>query len=203
VATESDAARDRVLAARADLSKQLEVLEASVREAVDIPAKIRRSPAKVAAVVGGIGFVALKGPQRMFGVAKRAVRGPDAALPKSMLPDEIEKTLRKMGSDGDKVRGSLERDFATYAKEAQKERQNLRTLLVISALRPLVFRGSKALGDWLFSTDDESFATRLANVRARAEATVSDVTHRSAEPSTPVTAEPTGSSPNGEPPTGI
>ena len=44
MATETDAARDRVLAARAALGEELETLEASARAAVDIPAKIRRRP---------------------------------------------------------------------------------------------------------------------------------------------------------------
>ena len=35
-----------------------------------------------------------------------------------MLPEEIEKTLKKMGDDGDKVRGTLERDFAEYVRKA-------------------------------------------------------------------------------------
>ena len=104
MATPTDA-RERVLAARAELGDQLQVLDASGRAAVDIPAKIKRSPAKAAAVAGGLGFLALKGPQRVFGLGRRAVRGKDAALPKSMLPDEIEKTLRKMGSDGDQGPG--------------------------------------------------------------------------------------------------
>ena len=57
VAAETDAARLRVLAARAALGDELEVLEASARVAVDVPAKIRRSPGKTAAVVGGAAFV--------------------------------------------------------------------------------------------------------------------------------------------------
>ena len=100
MAEETDAARDRVIAARADLASELEVMEASLRAAVDIPAKIKRSPAKAAAVVGGIGFLALKGPQRIFGAAKRAVSGPPTEFPPSMLPDQVEKTLRSLGSDG-------------------------------------------------------------------------------------------------------
>ena len=48
--------------------------------------------------------------------------GPTAELPKQMLPKEIEKTLKKLGDDGDKVRGAIERDFAAYAKEAEKDR---------------------------------------------------------------------------------
>ena len=60
MATEQDAARDRVLAARADFREQVDVLEASVREAVDIPAKVRRSPGKAAAVVGLLAVLILR-----------------------------------------------------------------------------------------------------------------------------------------------
>ncbi len=98
MATETDAARDRVIAARADLESRADDPRGIGPDAVDIPAKIKRSPAKAAAVVGGVGFLALKGPQRVFGVAKRAVRGTPKPLPKSMLPDEIEKTLRALGT---------------------------------------------------------------------------------------------------------
>ena len=66
MATETDAARDRVLAARASLGEELEVLEASARAAVDVPAKIRRSPAKAAAIAGGTAFVVLGGPRRVL-----------------------------------------------------------------------------------------------------------------------------------------
>ena len=122
MATETDAARDRVLAARAALGDELETLEASVRAAVDVPAKIRRSPAKAAAIIGSAAFLALGGPKRVLRAGKRAVTGEKAALPKSMLPKEVEKTLRKLGDDGDKVRGALERDFATYARKAKEDR---------------------------------------------------------------------------------
>jgi hypothetical protein len=168
VATETDAARDRVLAARAELGDQLDNLEASVRAAVDVPAKIRRSPAKAAAVAGSAGFLVLGGPKRLFGAARRAVRGPRAELPKRMLPDEIEKTLRALGDDGDKVRGALERDFAGYAKQASKERPAATAVLATVVARPLLSRAVRAAGEWFFRTDDEGFAARLAEVRERA-----------------------------------
>jgi hypothetical protein len=167
VATETDAARDRVLAARAGLGDELDALEASVRAAIDIPGKIRRSPAKAAAVAGGAGFLVLGGPQRLVRAASRAIRGPKAPLPKRMLPDEIEKTLRELGDDGEKVRGALERDFATYAKQASKERARLGPLLATAA-KPLLTRGLKAAGEWFARTDEEGFAARLAEVRRRA-----------------------------------
>ena len=169
MATETDAARDRVIAARADLAGELETMEASVRAAVDIPARIKRSPAKAAAAVGGIGFLALKGPQRLFGAARRAVRGPAADMPKSMLPDEIEKTLRKLGDDGDKVRGTLERDFAAYAQEAEKERAGRKRAIVMAAAGPLLARGLKTATERLLSPDEDGFAAKLAEVRERAE----------------------------------
>ena len=169
MATSTDAARDRVLAARGELQEQLHLLEASGRAAVDIPARIKRSPAKAAAIAGGAGFLVLKGPQRLFGAARTAIRGPRPDLPERMLPDEIEKTLRKLGKDGDKVRGSLERDFATYAKRSEKERQGLASILLLAVARPLLGRGAKAAGEILFTPDRAGFSERLAQVRDRAQ----------------------------------
>jgi len=169
VATPTDAARDRVLAARADLAEEFQVLEASGRAAVDIPAKVRRSPAKAAAVAGGIGFLALKGPQRLFGLGRRVVRGKDKPLPKSMLPEEIEKSLRSLGSDGDRVRGTLERDFAAYAAQKEKSRRGQRNLLVLAVAQPILSRAARASAEWLFSPDKGSFERRIAEMRARVD----------------------------------
>jgi hypothetical protein len=169
VATETDAARDRVIEARADFEAEFERLEASARAAVDIPAKIRNSPLKAAAVAGGAGFLALKGPQRLFGAAKRAVRGPSEPLPASMLPEEIEKALRALGDDGDRVRGALERDFANYAKQAARDRTGTRNLLLVSIARPILTRGAKVAADWFINPDLKGFDKRLAQVRERTE----------------------------------
>jgi hypothetical protein len=181
VATEQDAARDRVLAARAELAEQLEVLEASGRAAVDIPARVRRSPAKAAAIVGGAGFLALKGPQRAFRAARQAVTGKPPPMPKRMLPDEIEKTLRKLGDDGEKVRGALERDFADYAKKAEKDRKGVLSVMLLAAARPLLARGAKAAGEYLLSPDAEGFSKRLAQVRSRAEDRIETVKDRASD----------------------
>jgi hypothetical protein len=167
VAAETDAARDRVLAARAALGVELEALEASARAAVDVPAKIRRSPVKAAAIVGGAGFLVLGGPRRLFRRAKRVVTGPPDPLPESMLPEQIERSLRELGDDGAAVRGVLERDFAAYAKQAQRDRARLRTLLALTVLRPLLSAATKAAAGWLFRTDDEGFQARLAQIRER------------------------------------
>ena len=167
MATETDAARDRVLAARSALADELETLEASARAAADVPAKIRRSPGKAAAIVGGTAFLALGGPKRVFRAGRRAVTGAPEPLPKSMLPEEVDKTLRKLGDDGAKVRGALERDFAAYAKQASRDRARTRTLLLLTVARPLVSAATKAATGWVFRTDDEGFQARLAQIRER------------------------------------
>jgi ElaB/YqjD/DUF883 family membrane-anchored ribosome-binding protein len=169
VATEQDAARDRVLAARAEFEAQVEQLGASGRAAVDIPARVRESPAKAAAIVGAVGFLALKGPQRIVGAVRRAIWGEREPMPKRMLPPEVEKTLRKLGDDGEKVGAALERDFADYARKAHKEREGFRSIVLLAVVRPLLGRAAKTVGDALFSSDSEGVAARLKEVRERAE----------------------------------
>lgn len=175
MASEQDAARDRVLAARAELDEAVANLEASGRAAVDIPARIRQSPAKAAAIAGGIGFVLLRGPQRLFGALRRAIFGTPAPLPTRMLPKEIEKTLRSMGKDGEKVRGTLERDFASYVKKAEKDRRGLLSVALLGLVRPMLARGARRAGEYLFSPSPEGYPTRLDEVRARAGARVDEV----------------------------
>ncbi len=170
MASEQDAARDRVLAARADLEAQVETLQASGRAAVDIPARIRQSPAKAAGIGAAIGFLLLKGPQRLYGAVRKAIFGTPAPMPKRMLPKDIEKTLRSMGDDGEKVRGTLERDFAAYVKKAEKDRRGLLSVAVIAMVRPMVARGLRRAGEYLFSPSPEGYPTGLDEVRAKAGA---------------------------------
>ena len=169
MATEQDAARDRVLAARADFDEQLQVLEASGRAAIDIPAKIRRNPARAVAVAGGVGFLALRGPQRIVRRTRTAIFGAPKPMPKSLLPEEVDKTLRELGEDGEAVRRVLERDFALYAKQAEKQRLSLKTVLTVAVARPILLAVSKRAVTTLFAPQQGDFAARLAEVRARAE----------------------------------
>jgi hypothetical protein len=125
VGTRTDAALAEVVAARAGLAGEVDRLEAAGRSAVDIPAKIKRSPGKAAAVAGGAAFLAVGGPRRVFRRARKVVTGhEDAPLPKALLPKDIEKALKKLGTDGDKVRGTLERDFSHYLDERAAQRRN-------------------------------------------------------------------------------
>lgn len=174
MAAEQDAARDRVLAARAALDEELTELQGSARAAVDIPSKIRQSPAKAAAVAGGVAFLVLRGPQRLWRALREKVTGRPAPMPSRLLPKEIEKTLDKMGDDGDKVRGTLERDFASYVKEKQKDRRGMVSILLLGLIRPIIARGARRAGEFLMSPSPEGYPTRLDEIRARAGATADD-----------------------------
>ncbi len=168
MAEATDAARARVLAARADLAGEIDTLEASARAAVDIPAKVRREPAKAAAVAGGAGFLLLGGPKRLFKGVRRAVLGPEPPVPERMLPKEIEKTLSKLGEDGERIRGTIERDFADYVDEARKKRgAPILAAMAATAARPVVMRLTKQAAEWFARTDETGFQAQLERVRTR------------------------------------
>lgn len=168
----TDAARAEVLAARAGVEEELLRLEAAGRAAVDIPARIRREPAKVAGAAAGAAFLLFGGPGRIVRGARRAVFGPEADLPKSMLPDEVEKTLKKLGKDGERVRGTLERSFAEYLDEKAPERRDrdLRGAIAAAAvalLRPVSIRVGKQLAERALDPDRPSFDAGLRRARER------------------------------------
>ena len=117
------AARAEAVASRQLLLDEVVRLEAAGRSAVDIPAKMRRSPGKTAALAAGTAFIALGGPKRTYRMIRRAVMGPKADLPKSMLPKQIDKALRSLGDDGEQVRGLLEREFGAYLEKSRPERE--------------------------------------------------------------------------------
>jgi hypothetical protein len=166
------AARQEVLAAREGLEAEVVRLEAAGRAAFDIPARLRRQPAKVGGAAAGAAFLLLGGPKRVLRGARRAIFGPDADLPKSMLPDEVEKTLKKMGPDGQKVRGTLEREFAKYLEKTAPERRDrdlgaVATGLLASLLKPASVRAGRQFAERLFDPDGPSFAEGLRKARTR------------------------------------
>jgi hypothetical protein len=181
VAAEQDAARDRVVEARAALDTELGELRESARAAVDIPAQVRRSPAKAAAIAGGAAFLILRGPQRLWNGVRSKVFGRPASMPSRMLPKEIEKTLRKMGDDGDKVRGTLERDFAEYVKEKQKERRGLFTAALLAAARPVLARAARRAGEFLVTPSPEGYPSGFDELRAKAGARADEARATAAE----------------------
>jgi len=177
----TDAARSEVLAARAGLDEELIRLEAAGRAAVDIPARLRREPAKVLGAAGGAAFLLLGGPKRVVKGVRRAIFGPNADIPKSMLPPEVEKTLRKLGPDGDKVRGTLEREFADYLDEKAPQRRE-RDLsgtaaeLLGGAFKPVIKRLGRQLAERALDPDRPSFTEGIRRARERAKRDGADTT---------------------------
>jgi hypothetical protein len=168
----TDAARREVLAARAALGDEVVRLEAAGRAAIDIPAKVRRSPAKALGTAAGAAFLLGGGPKRLFRGIRRAVRGPAADLPPSLLPKEVDAALRKLGPDGDRVRGTLEREFTAYLDAHAPERQKrdlgaTTTTLLANLFGPLTARAGKQLAEQLLDPDSETFARVLEELRKR------------------------------------
>ena len=176
----TDAARAEVLASRQQLLEEVGKLEAAGRSAVDFPAKIRRAPGKTAALVAGTAFLALGGPKKTYRAVRRAVLGPKADLPKSMLPAQIDKALRSLGDDGDRVRGLIEREFAEYL-EKSKPTRDARDLggtiseLGGNLLRPATAQAGKRLAQELFKPEGGSFNDVMDRIQARRDARSADV----------------------------
>jgi hypothetical protein len=179
VGARTDAARAEVVASRQLLLDEVARLEAAGRSAIDIPAKIRRSPAKVAALAAGTAFVVLGGPKRTYRAIRRAVLGPKADLPKSMLPEQIDKALRSLGDDGNRVRGLLEREFVDYLEKNKpvREARDLRgtiSELGGNVLRPATAEAGKRLAKELFKPEGGSFNDVMDRIRSRRDARKAD-----------------------------
>jgi hypothetical protein len=179
VGARTNAARAEVLAAREGLDEELVRLEAVGRAAVDIPARLRREPAKILGTAGGAAFLLLGGPKRVFKGVRRAILGPEAELPKSMLPPEVEKTLKKLGPDGEKVRGTLEREFAAYLddKAPQRREKDLSATaatLLGGVLKPVTERLGRQLAERALDPDGFTFAEGMRRARARRDGTSSE-----------------------------
>jgi hypothetical protein len=100
------------------------------------------------------------------------VLGPKADLPPSLLPKDVDKAVRKLGSDGDKVRGTLEREFAKYLEKHEEERKRrdpaaVTASLASSLLAPLVKRAGRQLAEQVLSPEGGGFEEALARVRGR------------------------------------
>ncbi|TAK03023.1 MAG: hypothetical protein EPO36_00310 [Chloroflexota bacterium] len=188
--TEVLAAREEVVAARRGLEDEVVRLEASARAAVDIPARLRREPLKVGGAAAGAAFLLLGGPRRALRQVRRAIFGRDADLPKSMLPDEVEKTLRKMGTDGDRIRGTLERGFLKYLDATAADRRDRDLVgtasgLLSNLLKPASVRAGRVFAERLFDPDGPSFAEGLRKARARMDGTVAAAETEAQRPKRP------------------
>jgi hypothetical protein len=154
-------------------------LEAAGRSAIDIPAKIRHAPGKTAALAVGTAFVVLGGPKKGYRAIRRAIFGPTADLPKSMLPGQIDKALKTLGEDGDRVRGVLEREFVDYLEKSQpvRDKRDLRgtvSELGGNILRPATAELGKRLAKELFKPEGSSFNSVMDRIQSRRDARKAD-----------------------------
>ena len=88
----------------------------------------------------------------------------------------VEKTLRKLGPDGDKVRGTLEREFAEYLDEKAPRRRErdlggTAAVLLGGVLKPVTERLGRQLAERAFDPDGPAFADALKRARARRNGT--------------------------------
>ena len=116
-------ARQELERARRRAGAELDELGAATRSALDIPAKIRRNPLKVAGLAGGAAFLVLGGPKRVIrATEKRVFPGRKEKL-ESILPKEVARTVDKLGGDAAAVRANLERDFMHYLERKHPEEE--------------------------------------------------------------------------------
>jgi len=111
-------ARQEVENARKGVEKELDDLTRATREALDIPAKVRRNPVRTAGLAGGAAFLLLGGPKRVARATEKRffpkrVYERDRALPKN-----VQATMAKLDpAQREVVEAHLERDFAAYMKK--------------------------------------------------------------------------------------
>ncbi len=158
-------ARQDVAQARERLVAEVDELELAVRSAVDIPAKIRRNPARVAALAGSAVFLAAGGPKRAARRLAGLVRHPKAAPVASLLPDEVERIVERVGAGSGDVRAALERGFADWLEQGRagakgkgkkgEHRTGGETFrhLFDTVSAPLASRGAKRAAERLFAAE--------------------------------------------------
>ena len=131
MAQSSAEARQEVENARKGVETELDNLTSATREALDIPAKVKRNPVRTAGLAGGAAFLLLGGPKRVARATEKRffpkrVYERDRALPKN-----VQATMNKLDPEQrELVEAHLERDFAAYLnKEHPAEPANARQSL--------------------------------------------------------------------------
>ena len=95
-------------------------MESAVRSALDVPAKVRRHPLETAGAAGGLAFLVLGGPRRVANGVNRLIFGKPKR-PTTLLPKEIDKAIKGLGKDAEKVRERLDKEFADYLAKKEKD----------------------------------------------------------------------------------
>jgi hypothetical protein len=163
------AALDEVAAARSALGDEIVRLEATARAAVDVRAKVRRNTGKTAAAAAGTAFVVLGGPGKVFRSVKRRIVGAPEPLPASLLPEQVEKAVRRLGDDGAKVRGTLEREFAAFVDTNRKSEPRFLRRVLLAGGVPLASRVGRAIVRRLLTGSPDDVASREEQIRSRLE----------------------------------
>ena len=114
-------ARQELERARRRAEAELDELGTATRSALDIPAKVRRNPLKVAGLAGGAAFLALGGPKRVIRATEKRVFPGRRDRLESILPKEVARTVDRLGGDAAAVRANLERDFMHYLERRHPE----------------------------------------------------------------------------------
>ncbi len=161
------AALDEVAAARSALGDEIVRLEATARAAVDVRAKVRRNTGKTAAAAAGTAFVVLGGPGKVFRSVKRRIVGAPEPLPASLLPEQVEKAVRRLGDDGAKVRGTLEREFAAFVDTNRKSEPRFLRRVLLAGGVPLASRVGRAIVKRLLTGSPDDVASREEQIRSR------------------------------------
>ena len=160
-------ARQDIAAARTRLATEVDELEAAVRSAVDIPAKIRRNPARVAVLGGGAVFLAAGGPKRLASRIVRLARPPKKPEVASLLPEDVGRIVEDVGAQGGDVRAALERSFAEWLetgrdpKARKRKKDDRRTPgetfwhLFDTVSAPIAGRAAKQFAARLFAAEPD------------------------------------------------
>lgn len=159
-----------VIAARQALGDEIVRLEAAARAAVDIKAKVKRNPGKTAAAVGGTAFLAVGGPRKVLRSVKHRIVGKPDPLPPSLLPDQVEKAVRALGDDGTKVRGALEREFASFLADGVRTEKRFRRQLLYATAAPLAASFAREIMKRMTASSPDDLARREDAIRARISA---------------------------------
>jgi hypothetical protein len=123
--------RLEVAAQRESIEETAQQLRASIRRAVDVPAKVRENPALFGGLAAGTAFLAAGGPRRLLRAARRRVRPghPDQAyrtLPGS-LRAWVDAATDSLGSRRDEARRSMSEELLRWRNEpkGKKARREL------------------------------------------------------------------------------
>jgi hypothetical protein len=140
-----------------------------------VPARVREDPVRSVALAGGAIFIITGGPWRLYRLIKTRIQrllfGPPPEFPPSMLPDEVEKTLRKLGADSYNARGTLERDFARYLADrgsfSRPTASQATGEILGSLFKPAARVVGLRLAREMTTADPKTYGRRLDQARAR------------------------------------